>query len=45
MMSEYLVDYPFEPLIPGSLDALEHVRQSSLWDTVEGHVPIYIHKG
>src|SRR5262249_12953990 len=28
MMSEYLVDYPFaNRLYPGSLDALEHVRQ------------------
>jgi hypothetical protein len=60
------VDYPFaNRLYPGSLDALEHVRQwgptvilsdgdvvfqprkirrSSLWDTVEGRVLIYIHK-
>ena len=66
LMSEYLVDYPFaNRLYPGSLDALEHVRQwgptvilsdgdvvfqprkirrSSLWDTVEGRVLIYIHK-
>jgi hypothetical protein len=65
-MSEYLVDYPFaNRLFPGSLDALEHVRQwgptvilsdgdvvfqprkirrSSLWDSVEGRVLIYIHK-
>jgi FMN phosphatase YigB (HAD superfamily) len=66
LMSEYLVDYPFaNRLYPGSLDALEQVRQwgptvilsdgdvvfqprkirrSSLWDTVEGRVLIYIHK-
>ena len=66
LMSEYLVDYPFaNRLFPGSLDALEHVRQwgptvilsdgdvvfqprkirrSSLWDSVEGRVLIYIHK-
>src|SRR5262245_27914275 len=66
MISEYLVDYPFaNRLYPGSLDALEHVRQwgptvilsdvdvvfqprkirrSSLWDSVEGRVLIYIHK-
>ena len=66
LMSEYLVDYPFaNRLYPGSLDALEHMRQwgptvilsdgdvvfqprkirrSSLWDTVEGRVLIYIHK-
>jgi len=66
LMSEYMVDYPFaNRLYPGSLDALEHVRQwgptvilsdgdvvfqprkirrSSLWDTVEGRVLIYIHK-
>src|SRR5262245_61860565 len=64
LMSEYLVDYPFaNRLFPGSLDALEHVRQwgptvilsdgdvvfqprklrrSSLWDSVEGRVLIYI---
>ncbi|GIW05421.1 MAG: hypothetical protein KatS3mg060_0226 [Dehalococcoidia bacterium] len=65
-MSSWLVDYPFaNRLFPGSLDAIEHVRQwgpavilsdgdvvfqprkierSGLWEAVDGHVLIYLHK-
>ena len=65
-MSSFLVDYPFaNRLFPGSLDAIEHVKQwgkpvivsdgdvvfqprkverSGIFDAVDGHVLIYIHK-